>query len=174
MRSTIVDRLRVGAATILAMALLAMSAGGVAAGKPDKEPLDAPPLEFAAGDVCDFPLLIETTANKEQLKTFYDRDGNAVRQILTGKLRTLVTNLTTMETFAANTSGPGKFIPNAARTLTVIGGGPWLTYLFPSDVTGAALWLTKGRIRLEFDADFNVYEAALPHNATDVCELLAS
>ncbi len=174
MRSTNDPRLRVGAATILAVALLAMSAGGVAAGKPDKEPLDAPPVEFAAGEVCDFPLLIEFTANKEQLKTFFDRDGNIVRELITGKLRTLITNLTTMETFAANVSGPLKLIPNADGTLTLLGGGPSLLFFFPTDVTGAGLWLTKGRVRLEFDADFNVYEAALPHNVTDVCELLAS
>ena len=88
--------------------LLLLSAAPVSARPPDREPVPDARDEYAAGVVCAFPTLIETTANKEKATTFYDREGNVVRQLVTGKLRMRITNTATGESIDVNVSGPGN------------------------------------------------------------------
>jgi hypothetical protein len=171
-RRTIDARRRASVVMLLVVGLLALSTGGAAAGKPDKEPLDAPTDEYAAGEICGFPIRVEYPTNKEFIKTFYDADGEVVRQIVTGQLTVRVTNLVTMESLDANVSGPGRFIPNPDGTLTIVATGNWVLYTFATDVTGAGIWLTTGRMRLVIGLDGDVVEADLPHETTDVCALL--
>ena len=160
-------------AMVMALGLLASAALPVlAGGKPEwvaNEPAD--PLEFAAGEVCDFDLRIADAVNTGHTITFPESNGSQ-RVLGGGHLVTTVTNLESNEAVTLNISGPGKLVFRG-DLLSLTGGGPWLIYLFPGDVGGAGLWFTRGAVALDIDlVSGAVVSLSLPRNSIDVCELL--
>jgi hypothetical protein len=88
----------------LTFALLLPLAPTAIAAKPVKEPLPAPePSVFPAGEICPFPLLVETVTNREKSITF--SDGS---QLITGAFKDRLTNLATGESILVNASGPAR------------------------------------------------------------------
>jgi hypothetical protein len=95
----------------LALALLAMSVGNAAAvRKPDRVPVELPDsIDFAAGEVCDFAVHLVFSTNREYLTTWYDAQGNPVRDNYTGTLTIRITNMDANPPISAdlNIGGPG-------------------------------------------------------------------
>ena len=88
----------------LTFALLLLLAPAAIAAKPVKEPLPtSEPSDFAAGEICPFPLLVETLTNREKSITF--SDGS---QLITGALKVRLTNLATRDSILVNASGPSR------------------------------------------------------------------
>ena len=130
---------------MLAAALVLVSAQTVLAAKPDREPLELPPtLEFAAGEACDFPVLVEFLANRGKTLTFYDDAGNAIRQIGTGTLKIRVSNLAdeSVVPLDLNISGPihTTLHPDGSATLVFGGRGISLFSPEPSCSPQVARW----------------------------------
>ena len=128
----------------LLLALIIVPAGALAA-PPTREPLPAP--QFPVEGICSFP--VETTAlvNREKLTTFYGKDGEVVRQILSGALKVRLTNLTTGTAVDVNISGPGEMTAQPDGSLTIVARGRGLLALRQGiDVGPAGQWLEIGRV----------------------------
>jgi hypothetical protein len=156
---------------LFAAALVLVSAQAVLAAKPDRAPLELPPsLEFAAGEACEFPLLVEFLANRGKTLTFYDNEGNAIRQIGTGALKIRVTNLAddSVAPLEFNISGPIHITLHPEGSATLVFGGRGIS-LFPP----GTFVLTAGRSVVELDAEGEVISVTNIGFEEDLCVALA-
>ena len=164
-------------AVVAACLLLIGSVGSVSAVPPDREPLVADPLEFAAGDVCAFDLLIETTVNRGTFRTFYDRNGDVRVNLITGSGVTRFTNLETGEWIETDGGGVGVLSEPGDGTFVLDVTGIANFYFFPGDQTpvgeGSGLWIVSGRARSVLDLATNVVTSfEYSGRVTDVCAAL--
>ena len=95
---------RFGLALVSAALAVGSSAGAAAAARPTTEFL--PPPDGLLDTSCGYQILATFPVQQEYQKTFFDRDGNAVMQIITGHLVVTFTNTSTHESLTANISGP--------------------------------------------------------------------
>jgi len=154
-----------------AAALGLVSAPAALAAKPDRAPLELPPsLELAAGEACEFPLLVEFLANRGKTLTFYDNEGNAIRQIGTGTLKIRVTNLAdeSVAPLELNISGPLHTTLHPDGSATLVFGGRGIS-LFPP----GTFVLTAGRSVVELDAEGEVISVTNVGFEEDLCVALA-
>jgi len=154
-----------------AAAIVLVSAQAVLAAKPDRAPLELPPsLELAAGEACEFPLLVEFLANRGKTLTFYDNEGNAIRQIGTGTLKIRVTNLAdeSVAPLELNISGPLHTTLHPDGSATLVFGGRGIS-LFPP----GTFVLTAGRSVVELDAEGEVISVTNVGFEEDLCVALA-
>lgn len=142
-----------------ALLFLAWTTTAASDGKPIREPVFFE--DFVVENVCPFPVLIETTANKEFVTIFEDRI------LVTGKLFTRLTNLETGESLELNISGP------ATISETEVLRGRGLLILFPEDAGGPGLVLTAGRVELIRGEDGFIAEMSTSGQTVDVCAALA-
>jgi hypothetical protein len=156
---------------LFAAALVLVSAQAVLAAKPDRVPLELPPsLELAAGEACEFPLLVEFLANRGKTLTFHDNEGNAIRQIGTGTLKIRVTNLAdeSVAPLELNISGPIHITLHPDGSATLVFGGRGIS-LFPP----GTFVLTAGRSVVELDAEGEVISVTNMGIEEDLCVALA-
>jgi hypothetical protein len=133
--------------TVLAAVLVALvSVAAASGGKPIREPIFYE--DFVLEGVCPFPVLVETTANKEYVKIFDDRI------MVNGKLFTRLTNLETQESLELNISGPATI-----STTEVL--------------RGRGLVLTAGRVQLIRGEDGFIANSTTSGRTVDVCAALA-
>ena len=164
---------------IAACLLLVGSVGSVSAVPPDREPLEAEPLEFAAGDVCPFDLLIETTVNRGTFRTFYDRNGDVRVNLITGSGVSRFTNLETGDWIEAVGGGVGVLSEPGDGTFVLDVRGIANFYFFPGDETpvgeGSGLWIVYGRATSVLDLATNVVTSfEYSGRVTDICAALES
>ena len=155
-----------------AAALVLVSAQAVLASKPATEPLELPPsLELAAGEACqEFPLLVEFLANNGKTMTFFDNEGNAIRQIGTGTLKIRVTTLANESVLPLelNISGPIHTALHPDGSATLVFGGRGIS-LFPP----GTFVLTAGRSVVELDVLGQVVSVTNMGFEQDLCVALA-
>ena len=157
---------------VFVAALVLVSAQAVLAARPDSEPLELPPsLELAAGEACqDFPILVEFLANNGKTMTFFDNEGNAIRQIGTGTLKIRVTNLAdeSVAPLERNISGPIHISLHPDGSATLVFGGRGISLLPPGTFV-----LTAGRAVVELDAAGEVISVTNTGFEEDLCLALA-
>ena len=156
---------------LIAAAMVLVSAQAVLAAKPDNVPLELPPtLVFGAGDACEFPILVEFLANNGKTMTFYDNDGNAIRQIGTGTLKVRLSNLAdeAAAPLERNISGPIHTELHPDGSATLVFGGRGIS-LFPP----GTFVLTAGRSVVELDAAGEVISVTNVGFEEDLCVALA-
>ncbi len=128
----------------LLLALLIVPAGALAA-PPTREPLPEP--QFPVEGICSFPVQTTTLMNKEKLTTFYGKDGEVVRQLLSGALKVRLTNLATGSAVDVTIAGPGQITAQPDGSLTIVARGRGLLALRQGiDVAPAGQWLAIGRV----------------------------
>jgi hypothetical protein len=98
---------RLSLASIGAVLAIAASTGAAAAARPTREFL--PPPDGLLDTSCGYEILVTFPVQQEYVKTFFDRDGNAIKLIVTGHLVVTFTNTGTLESLTANISGPSQF-----------------------------------------------------------------
>ena len=148
----------------LASSLLTLS---LFAQKPVKQPFPYEPLEFDAGLVCSFPVLIEGSGNQSLLSF------PSGREMVVGAGNVRVTNTATGQSVVLASSGnlSTRLLPGDTALLT--GSGHSLFFLLPQDVTGPALIFTTGRIELLYDIATDTVTAVQAKGRTlDVCAVL--
>jgi hypothetical protein len=96
--------LRIGLALVLGVLTAGLSAGVAAAARPSVEFL--PPPDGLLDSSCGYEILVTFPVQKEYLRTFFDRDGNVVKIIVTGNLVVTFTNTATGASLTSNISGP--------------------------------------------------------------------
>jgi hypothetical protein len=149
-----------------AMILTPAAAHGI---PPTREPL--PAEDFVLTDHCTFDIFVDFVQNNEVLTTYYDADGNVVRQSVTGALKVQLTNQEAPEhSVLFNISGPGqyRFLPDGSTELR--GSGTWL-HVFVTNRPGELL-LTHGRFTAII-SDEGFFLTELPNNVQDACALLS-
>ncbi len=156
---------------LLAVPVLVLAiATPVAAGKPDRQPLELPPeLDLAAGDVCPFAVHVEFLVNREKVTTFYNRAGDVARVLTTGFLVVRLSPLDDPETsITINISGPSRqvFRPDGTSTLTY--GGRSIS-LYPP----GTLVFTAGQAVVELDAEGSFVSVTNIGFESDLCTALA-
>jgi hypothetical protein len=154
----------------LALALLAMSVGSaMAVAKPDRVPVELPDsIDFAAGEVCDFPVHLVFTTNREFLTIWYDADGNPIRDNYTGTLRIRITNEDTGAWADLNIGGPGGdyYAADGSSVEDFKGHG------FPV-LPGFEFDQTVGNVRYAFDSEGNPTLLYAHGRSVDACALVA-
>ena len=162
------------ALTLVAPLVLVLAAAAPAsAAPPAHDPFAPLNVDFAAGEVCDFNLRLESTELKAKAITF-DRHDGAFRQNLTGMIVQRATNLDTGASVTRNSSGPGRVSINAAGHVVISFGGASLLTFFEGDVTGRGLLYIKGGgAEFEIGGDgFFYVRADMPAHVEDVCATL--
>ena len=153
----------------LALALGGAFASTALAEPPVKEPLESEPQEFAAGEVCDFPIRIEPVGGNPSI-TFFASG----RFHVTGREIVRVTNLDTVESIDLGTQGSLVFMPLPDGNLAITANGRTLIYFLPQDVGGAGLFLVTGRISEILDtASDTITVADFRGRRLDVCAALS-
>ena len=133
---------RVGTVAILSSLMLIASAAPAAAAGPTREFLPAPEfIEFAAGDLCDFPVRIDVLVNKEYGTTFFDAAGQPTRTLVSGRLILRLVNLDTSKSIVVNASGPGLVVYEGDNIRVTLRGRSLI--FLPSD---HLLYLNTGQV----------------------------
>ncbi len=156
----------IGVAVLAALSLLPASAQAT---PPTREPLGGD--DFILTDHCTFDIAVEFVQNNEVVTTFYDRNGDFVRQSVTGALKVRLTNQEAPEhSVLFNISGPGRYrlLPDGSTELT--GTGTWLHFGI-TDRPGELL-LMHGPFTANISDD-GFFLTRLPNNVQDACALLS-
>ena len=156
-------------ATLAVSGSLMISPVAAYATPPTREPL--PVEDFVLPDHCTFDIGVEFVQNNEVLTTYYDKDGEVVRQGITGALKVRLTNQEAPEhSVLFNISGPGRyrFLPDGSTELR--GSGTWL-HLFITNRPGELLLMHGSFTAIISDEGFFLTE--LPNNVQDACLLLS-
>jgi hypothetical protein len=133
---------RVGTVVILSTLMLAVLATPAAAAKPTREFLPAPEfIEFAAGELCAFPVRIDVLINKEYGTTFFDAAGQPTRTIVAGRLVLRLVNVDTSKSVVVNASGPGLVVYEGDNIRVTLRGRSLI--FLPSD---HLLYLNTGQV----------------------------
>jgi hypothetical protein len=133
---------RVGTLVILSSLMLVASAAPAVAAQPTREFLPAPEfIEFAAGELCDFPVRIDVLVNKEYGTTFFDASGQPTHTIVTGRLVLQLVNVDTSESVVVNASGPGLVVYEGDNIRVTLRGRSLI--FLPSD---HLLYLNTGQV----------------------------
>jgi len=154
------------AGVLLAMVgtVIAVSAMPARAVAPVKEPLEFPnELVLAAGDFCDFELVVTFPVNNEIVTTFFDAEGNVDRVLITGALVVTFTNTETGETLTLNIPGSSVLVDDE---LTYRGRN----VIFPVE---GGIALVSGRVVAMIDSEGFVHPVEVAGSTTDVCAVLA-
>ena len=160
-------RLRLGSFALV-LAFGGLLASAALAQPPVKEPGASEPQEFAAGEVCPFPVLLESIGGNPSI-TFFASG----RFHVTGREVVRVTNLDTLESIELDTTGVITFRPLADGNLAITGQGRSLIYFLPQDVGGPGLFLVTGRISEILDtASDTITVADSRGQRLDVCAAL--
>jgi hypothetical protein len=150
-------------------AFVLLPSGWAFARPPVREPLPTPD-DFVVSD-CGFDVLIHVTANKEKAITFFDQDGDVVRQEVTGVLKVRLTHVGTETSVDLNISGPGSFTFPPDGSIHLVGQGNWLNFGI-ANRPGIILF-SSGRFEATTTptGDFLITRPA--KNETDVCGMLS-
>jgi hypothetical protein len=152
--------------------MLMASAAPAAAAKPTREFLPAPEfIEFAAGELCAFPLRIDVVLNREYGTTFFDAVGQPTHTIVTGSLILRIVNLDTSKSVLVNAGGPGLVVYEGDNIRVTLRGRSLI--FLPSD---HLLYLNTGQV-VEF-GNGSIQPVVLPvisqiGRRTDYCPILA-
>lgn len=124
-------------------------------------PLDA---TFAAGEVCSFPVHLESIEDQGTITTF--PDGHI---LVTGRFVVRVTDLLTGKSIDVNASGPFELRFQADGTTSFDTHGPFLWILSTQDVGGPGLVYTSGHVTAIADQDFFLVTFHVTGTSLDIC-----
>ena len=161
---------------ILGFTMLALlPAAPASAVKPDRQIFLNPEGVIPAGVACaGFDLSVTVDVEKQTITTFFDNQGNPVRQLIVGRLIITGTNVSTGASLTTRLGGAFRVYFNPDGTLTFIGTGQSAVVFFPTDVpAGPSTTLYTGRIVYDVDPATGV--ATLRDTAgtkVDVCAIL--
>ena len=156
------------ALVVMAVPLL-LVANPAYATPPTREPVVLE--DFTLTGHCSFNIVVQFVQNNEVATTFYDRDGNVVRQLVTGALKVRLTNEEAPEnSLLFNISGPGEFTPQQDGSTLLVGEGTWINFgIF--NLPGQVL-LSHGHFEAVITQEGDFIMTQIPNNAIDVCGLI--
>ncbi len=124
-------------------------------------------IDLDAGTACDFAVHIDALVNREYLTSFFDADGNLVRDSFNGSLMVRLTNVATGAWIDVNAGGPGGDTYLADGTILEDFNG----HAIP--LFDGVFYQTIGHHRYLTDADFNRLADVFHHGRiVDLCSQL--
>ena len=156
----------------LSIALVALAiAPAATAVKPEREIVPAPDDIVITGQ-CAFPVLGHIEGG--EIKTnFFDRSGNAVKQIAVFPGQTLtLTNMVTDESITVTAAGSSQVRAESGGSvkISITGHGP-----LPNEIVGEpGLWyLNGGHVVVVLDAEGNPTSIVVRGNVVNLCDRLS-
>jgi hypothetical protein len=165
--------LRILLAAALGVATYLALAAPAGADPPTREPFVNMGGTVPAGVACaGFPVTISIDVDRQTVTTFFDKDGNPIRQTITGRLILTVANGTTLESRTYRLGGAIHIAFGADGSVTLTLTGNSLISLFPNDVPpGPSTTQGSGRAVIRIDALFTLLSQT--GSVEDVCAALA-
>ncbi len=150
----------------MAAALLVITAPATLAGKPVTEPQEYPDqITFEPGETCDFAIVVDFLANKEQVKTFTSNGWD--RSFISGRLVVRLTNPESGASRVFNISGPGPTVLHDDGSYTIYYDGN-------SIIFGPGFMIaTSGPAWQDYAADDSLTNTHVSHQAVDVCAAIS-
>jgi hypothetical protein len=149
------------------------------AAQPNREPSQPSGFgELPAGVACAFPVSIDLVSGDEgQNFTFFDQDGNVVRQV--GTARTSVWRITNLDTNVSYTVNlPGGTLtstPASDGSTTVVVAGGAIGFNAPTDTPPGPFSFTNvGRVVLVIAPDGSGTIVSMSGHTFDLCAAVAS
>jgi hypothetical protein len=162
-------RLRLLPAIALAVVMVVVESTAAAAQAPIHEPASPLDSTFGAGEVCAFPIHLESIGDPGNVTTF--PDGH---QLVTGRFIVRATNLLTEESILINASGPFvvRFENDGTTIFDVHGTFLWI--LGSGDLGGPGLLFTTGHVVTILSQEFLVTSFQLTGTSENLCTTLAA
>lgn len=159
----------------LAAVLCLVAVSAASAAPPTHERTVAPPIEFAAGEMCDFPLLVETTFENSKSTTFAVGDDGSQRILTRGVATGVATNLDTGETLDQVGGYRISIVIAADGSVEADGTGVLYAYYFAGDpaTLGPGFHAINGHVHESYAADGTLLGSTFRGKALDLCEALA-
>ena len=128
--------------------------------------------DFILTDHCGFDIDVDVVKNNEIQTTYYDADGNVVRQRVTGSLKVQAHQPGEFRALPCSSTSPDRVklreLPDGSTEQT--GSGTWIHFGI-TDQPGALL-LMHGRFTANI-SDEGFFLTETPNNTQDVCALLS-
>ena len=159
---------------VVALLLLGGVAPAAAAARPVHVYETAPTLEFAAGEVCDFPVSVEAL-DADKVTIFAPGPDGTVRIHSSGIGRNRIANLTT----GASSTYQGGFSVNirieADGSIVFDGSGDLTAFYFPGDNSelGPGLFEVHGHLVERYAPDGSLIAATYSGQARNLCDVVA-
>jgi hypothetical protein len=167
--------IRLARALCAAVVLVALIAGPSLAAPPTHEYAPAGPIEFGAGELCDFPLRLSTVVDRGKTTTFAPGTDGSQRVETRGFASSLLENLDTGKQVTYAGGYRLSFRIAADGSVRADGTGQITAFYLEGDVTelGAGIWSVEGHVTEHYDATGTFLFATFDGRATDLCALIA-
>jgi hypothetical protein len=160
---------RLVTALAIAAAISLPIAGTAAAGGPIRFPADNQPADFAAGELCAFPVHVGVVVDRETISLWLDADGNPSHLLITGALVLSVTNTDTDASVELNVPGPVRIDMNPDGSSLWTFYGPSLIGGLPAPLPGGGLYMNRGAVVMWDTAANEVAILSQHGHQTDLC-----
>lgn len=142
------------------------------ANQPLIQPFPIVPGVFPAGVACSFAVAHTPISGGETDKQYFDRNGNFVKEIITGGFHERLTNLDTGKSLIQNASGVAHITPNPDGTYTLIETGQ--NGILDPSVNSGDLTHLSGRAIFNVSAYFSTLTLiSIQGPTTDLCTALS-
>jgi hypothetical protein len=162
------------AATVLALSMVAVPTAFAA--PPQHSPSVAPPIEFAAGELCSDPIRFENTALRGKDTVFAPSPDGSERVLSRGYGASVVTDLETGATYSFQGGVQFTFVFSADGSTRVDARGrDFIAWYFPGDDSelGPGAFQVNGHLTEWYATDGTFIRATYSGKATNLCEALA-
>ena len=159
----------------MAAVLCLVGASAALAAPPSHEMTTTPPLEFAAGEMCDFAILLDATTERSKSTTFAEGPDGSTRLLTRGIATNTVTNLDTGDSLTFSSGYRIAVVFHADGSIVADGTGGLFAYYFdgdPSDL-GPGLHVVDGHAHEEYAPDGSLVAATFSGHSQNMCEALA-
>lgn len=162
------------AATVLTLTMVAVPTA--IAAPPQHQPSVAPPIEFAAGELCSDAIRFENTALRGKDTAFAPSPDGSERVLSRGYGASIVTDLDTGATYSFQGGVQFTFVFSADGSTRVDAQGrDFIAWYFPGDdlELGPGAFQVSGHLTEWYAADGTFIRATYSGKAVDLCETLA-
>jgi hypothetical protein len=166
MKHSTFARITLAAAGLLALASPAVTLAGSG---PIRFPADNQPADFAAGELCAFPVHVAILRDQETITMWFDGSGNPEHLLITGPLVLGVSNASTGRTIDLNVPGPVQIDLASDGSSTWTFYGPSMIGGLPAPLPGGGLYLNNGPVRMSDSAANEVTILSQHGHAADLC-----
>lgn len=160
----------------IAAMLCLMAATSALAAPPAHELIVSPPLEFGAGEMCAFPILLEATAERSKQTTFAVGPDGSQRLVTRGWATNRVTNLESGQSRTFMGGYRISIVFASDGSIEVDGTGVLFAFYFEGDASDLApgMHAVNGHAHESYAADGTFLSATFTGHSTNLCETMAT
>jgi hypothetical protein len=151
------------------------TASSALAAPPVHEVTTSPPIEFAAGEMCSFAIVLNTTAEHSKTTTFSPAPDGSQRIVTRGVATNVATNLDTGDTWTRTAGYRISVVIGADGSIEADGTGGLYGLYFDGDPSelGPGIHSVSGHIHESYGSDGSFLGATFDGTSLNLCEALA-